>query len=182
MDVKLENLFFRAKGYDKITALEMAEHVGIRRYDEFLSLVNSMLKDDGVFYIQVAGLRRGWRYEDFVWGLFMGEHIFPGADASTPLGWVTTHLERNGFEIQRVNNLGTHYSRTITLWLEEWHAQKEAMIKKYGIKAYRRWEVFLTWSVRIARQGSSTVFMITCTKHGSEKARIEAQRRLVPVW
>merc|ERR1712137_189854 len=83
-------------GFDAITSLEMAEHVGIRRYDEFLKSVHSILKDDGVFYFQVAGLRREWRYEDLIWGLFMGENVFPGADASCNMGWVTQHLERNG--------------------------------------------------------------------------------------
>ena len=54
-------------GFDKITSLEMAEHVGIRRYNEFLTKVHELLKDDGVFYFQVAGLRRHWRYEDLIW-------------------------------------------------------------------------------------------------------------------
>jgi cyclopropane fatty-acyl-phospholipid synthase-like methyltransferase len=173
-------------GFDKIVSLEMAEHVGIKRYDEFLTMVHDLLKDDGVFYFQVAGLRREWDYEDLVWGLFMGEHVFPGADASCPLGWVSTHIERNGFEIQRVSNLGNHYSRTLNHWLDEWKLDKENMIKTYGAKAWRRWEVFLAWSVRVARQGSSTVFMFTLTKAGqnplSEKMRVDAQDRLVPTF
>lgn len=167
-------------GFDKITSLEMAEHVGIKRYDEFLGHVHGLLKDDGVLYFQVAGLRREWQFEDFVWGLFMGEHVFPGADASTPLGWVSTHLERNGFEVQRVHNLGSHYSRTLAQWLEEWHLGKDEIVPKYGITAWRRWEVFLAWSVRIARQGSSTVFMITATKHGQEATRIRSQANIAP--
>jgi cyclopropane fatty-acyl-phospholipid synthase-like methyltransferase len=167
-------------GFDKITSLEMAEHVGIARYDEFLSMVHSLLKDDGIFYFQVAGLRRAWQYEDLTWGLFMGEHVFPGADASVPLGWVSLHLERNGFEVQRVQNLGTHYSRTLFQWLEEWKLYKESISEKYGAVAWRRWEVFLAWSVRIAREGSSTVFMITCTKAGQTQARIDIQQRLAP--
>jgi cyclopropane fatty-acyl-phospholipid synthase-like methyltransferase len=174
-------------GYDAITSLEMAEHVGIKRYQEFLTKVHSYLKDDGVLYFQVAGLRREWQYEDLVWGLFMGEHVFPGADASCPMGWVTTQLERAGFEVQRVQNLGNHYSRTLDQWLDEWKANKDDMVKKYGAKEWRRWEVFLAWSVRVARQGSSTVFMITATKAGSlnkkskaEKTRIAAQARLAP--
>lgn len=167
-------------GFDKITSLEMAEHVGIRRYNEFLTKVHAMLKDDGVFYFQVAGLRRAWQYEDLVWGMFMGEHVFPGADASCPLGWVSTHLERAGFEIQRVSNLGSHYSRTLDQWLEEWHADKEAMVVKYGITAWRRWEVFLAWSVRIAREGSSTVFMFTLTKAGQTPRRVRTQAHIQP--
>jgi cyclopropane fatty-acyl-phospholipid synthase-like methyltransferase len=171
-------------GFDKITSLEMAEHVGMKRYDEFLQMVRSLLKDDGVFYFQVAGLRRHWQYEDLVWGMFMGEHVFPGADASNPLGWVSTHLERNGFEIQRVSNLGNHYSRTLNHWLDEWKLDKQNMSQKYGDKTWRRWEVFLAWSTRVARQGSSTVFMFTLTKAGQggkfESTRIGIQDRLVP--
>eukprot|EP00658_Telonema_sp_P-2_P004381 TRINITY_DN11640_c0_g1_i2.p1 TRINITY_DN11640_c0_g1~~TRINITY_DN11640_c0_g1_i2.p1 ORF type:complete len:309 (-),score=68.02 TRINITY_DN11640_c0_g1_i2:210-1136(-) len=175
-----ERTDFPAEGFDKITSLEMAEHVGIRRYNEFLTKVHAMLKDDGVFYFQVAGLRRAWQFEDMVWGLFMGEHVFPGADASCPLGWVSTHLERAGFEVQRVSNLGSHYSRTLAQWLENWHENKDAMVERYGIKAWRRWEVFLAWSVRIAREGSSTVFMFTLTKAGQTPRRVRTQSHVHP--
>lgn len=61
-----------------------------------------MLKDDGVFFLQIAGLRRAFQYEDLAWGLFMGKYIFPGADASCPLGWVITHAEQAGFEVRCV--------------------------------------------------------------------------------
>ena len=77
-----------AEKYDKITCLEMAEHVGIKNFQKFLLQVRSMLKDDGIFYLQIAGLRRPWQFEDLVWGLFMAKYIFPGADASCPLGFV----------------------------------------------------------------------------------------------
>lgn len=168
------------EGFDRVTSLEMAEHVGIRRYQEFLGLVHDMMKDDGVFYFQVAGLRRAWRYEDLIWGLFMGEHVFPGADASCPLGWISTQVERAGFEIQRVHNMGSHYSKTLDHWLDNWHANQSNMTEKYGPQAYRRWEVFLAWSVRAARQGSSTLFMLTLTKAGEEGRRIDTQNHVVP--
>lgn len=170
------------EGFDRVTSLEMAEHVGIRRYQEFLKMVHGMMKDDGVFYFQVAGLRRAWRYEDIVWGLFMGEHVFPGADASTPIGWVSTQVERAGFEVQRVHNMGSHYSRTLYHWLVNWRSNKEYVEKKYSPEAYRRWEVFLAWSVRVARQGSSTLFMLTLTKAGVEDRRIKSQAHLVPKY
>lgn len=183
-----------AGGFDSITSLEMAEHVGIKRYQEFLTKVHDLLKEDGVFYFQVAGLRKHWRYEDLVWGLFMMENVFPGADASLNIGWVASQLEKGGFEVQRVHNLGSHYSRTLDQWLEVWRASQESITAKYGAVAWRRWEVFLAWSVRIARQGSSTVFMITCTKQGRKKEetpaiaarrearRVQTQRTIAPVW
>lgn len=163
------------KRYDKITCLEMAEHVGIKNFQKFLIQVKDMLTDDGIFYLQIAGLRRPWQYEDLVWGLFMAKYIFPGADASCPLGFVVSQVERAGFEVHRVENCGVHYAVTIRRWYENWARNKEAVIAKYGQRWYRMWQVFLGWSVLIGGQGSSTVFMITLTKnHKNDKSTVSA--------
>lgn len=55
--------------YNKITCLEMAEHVGVLRFSTFLNQVREMLEDDGIFFLQIAGLRRAWQYEDLQWGV-----------------------------------------------------------------------------------------------------------------
>lgn len=76
-----------------------------------------MLDDDGIFVLQVAGIRPSWQYEDLVWqvlllssaqevvdnyirGLFMNKYIFPGADASCALGWVINRVRY--FNISKV--------------------------------------------------------------------------------
>jgi cyclopropane fatty-acyl-phospholipid synthase-like methyltransferase len=173
------------KQFNVISSVEMAEHVGIRNYNKFLRKVHHLLADDGTFYLQVAGLPRGYgssynHYQDIVWAMFMDEHVFPGADASCPMGWVITHLEQAGFEVQNVYNLGNHYSRTLYHWLQTWEAKKDVVVKAYGERSWRRWRVFLAWSVRTARRGGSTVQFITATKSGQEAARIAAQDRLAP--
>jgi sphingolipid C9-methyltransferase len=154
-----------AKKYDKITCLEMAEHVGIKNFQKFLLQVRSMLKDDGIFYLQIAGLRRAWQFEDLVWGMFMAKYIFPGADASCPLGFVVSQAERAGFEIHRVENTGTHYGVTIAKWYQNWKRNEAAVVAKYGQRWYRLWLMFLGWSVLIGGQGSSALFMVTMTKN-----------------
>ena len=154
-----------ARKYDKITCLEMAEHVGIKNFQKFLLQVRGMLEDDGIFYLQIAGLRRPWQYEDLVWGLFMAKYIFPGADASCPLGFVVSQAERAGFEVHRVENCGVHYSVTIHKWYENWVSNEQAIVAQYGERWFRMWMIFLAWSVIIGGQGSSTVFMITLTKN-----------------
>jgi cyclopropane fatty-acyl-phospholipid synthase-like methyltransferase len=151
--------------YDKITCVEMAEHVGIKNFQSFLLRVKNMLEDDGVFYLQIAGLRRAWQYEDFVWGLFMAKYIFPGADASCPLGFVVSQAERAGFEVHRVENCGTHYALTIEKWYENWQRNEQAVVEKYGRRWFRLWSLFLAWSRMIGAQGSSALFMLTLTKN-----------------
>jgi sphingolipid C9-methyltransferase len=87
--------------YDKLTCLEMAEHVGIFKITNFFRQCFDLMEDDGVFYVQLAGLRRSWQYEDLNWGLFMNKYIFPGADASTPLANYVGFMEAAGWEVKR---------------------------------------------------------------------------------
>ncbi|KAJ7471299.1 sphingolipid C9-methyltransferase [Mycena galericulata] len=151
--------------YDKIVSLEMAEHVGVRRYSAFLSQMYELLADDGVFVFQVAGLRQGWQFEDLVWGLFMSKYVFPGADASASLAWVVNKLEQANFEVKSIDVLGVHYSATIWRWYLNWLSNKDAIVAKYGDKWFRTWAFFLAWSTIASRQGTASVFQITLHKN-----------------
>ncbi|KAJ2160473.1 hypothetical protein GGF46_002235 [Coemansia sp. RSA 552] len=155
----------RRPRYNKITCLEMAEHVGVRKFQDFLHQVRDMLEDDGLFYMQIAGLRGAWQYEDFSWGLFMAKYIFPGADASCPLNWVVAQLEATGFEVRSTETVGVHYSATLDRWYDNWMANKTQIVKTYGKRWFRIWEIFLAWSIIIARQGSSTCYQILAHKN-----------------
>ncbi|KAI9819059.1 MAG: Sphingolipid C9-methyltransferase 2 [Thelocarpon impressellum] len=160
-------------GYNKITCLEMAEHVGVRHFGTFLRQVNEMMDDDGVFFLQIAGLRKSWQYEDLVWGLFMNKYIFPGADASTPLGFFVDKLEGAGFEVKGIDTIGVHYSATLWRWYRNWMANKEKVEAKYGNRWFRIWEFFLSYSTIISRQGSATCYQITLVKNINSTHRIE---------
>ncbi len=161
----------RNKKYDKITCLEMAEHVGIKYFKKFMRQIYDLLEDDGLFYMQIAGLRERKHLfqkenrEDLVWGLFMNEYIFSGADASMPLNWDLQRIEKVGFEVHSVENIGIHYSKTIHYWYDNWMRNREKVLEKYGEKTFRIYSVFLAWSVLIARQGGSTAYQIVCRKN-----------------
>ena len=57
------------------------------------------------------------------------------------VGFPPSFVERGGFEVQRVQNLGSHYSITLQQWCDEWRAAKTEIVAKWGEKAFRRWEV-----------------------------------------
>ncbi|OCL06554.1 S-adenosyl-L-methionine-dependent methyltransferase [Glonium stellatum] len=159
--------------YNKITCLEMAEHVGVRHFSSFCRQVYDMLDDDGVFFLQIAGLRKCWQYEDLIWGLFMNKYIFPGADASTPLGFFIDKLEGAGFEIKSVDTIGVHYSTTLWKWYRNWMANKDKVTAKYGKRWFRIWEYFLAYSTITSRQGGATCYQITMVKNINSTHRIE---------
>lgn len=158
--------------FDKITCLEMGEHVGIRKFQGFINKIYDKLNDGGMFYLQQAGLRanpgilkKGDHWEDLVWGLFMNEYIFSGADASTPLAFLVKCLQNANFEVQTVENIGIHYSHTLHRWYLNWESNKEKVLSSYGEYWYRLWRLFLYWSVVIVRNGSSTCWSIAAYKN-----------------
>ncbi|HSB54813.1 MAG TPA: class I SAM-dependent methyltransferase, partial [Gemmatimonadales bacterium] len=170
--------------WNKITVLEMAEHVGIRKFQTFMRQLNGMLEEDGILFLQIAGLRRNWTPEDFTWGMFMSKYVFPGADASMPLSFVCNNLERAGFEIHSVENIGIHYSLTIDRWYRNWLSNRDNVVKGYGERWFRLWEIFLAWSVIIAERGGSTAFQLVCNKNRSSfdrKRWIGERGRLVDI-
>jgi cyclopropane fatty-acyl-phospholipid synthase-like methyltransferase len=63
--------------------------------------------------------------------------VFPGADATTPLGFVVDTLEAAGFEVKMVDTIGVHYSATLWRWYRNWLANKDKVTAKYGKRWYR---------------------------------------------
>lgn len=154
--------------FDKIASIEMAEHVGLQNFvDPYLAGVSRLMKDDGIFLMQVAGLRQGSNWQDVAWGLFMSKYIFPGADASTPLNWYIKQLELAGFEVHSVETIGRHYSHTLHKWYDNWMTHREEITEnpKYGDRLFRLWEFFLAWSTVAAGQGSATCYQIVAHKN-----------------
>ncbi|TVY57993.1 Sphingolipid C9-methyltransferase 2 [Lachnellula cervina] len=151
--------------FAKIACLEMAEHVGVRHFSSFLKQVYNLLDDDGVFVLQLSGFRKPWQYEDLVWGLFMNKYVFPGADASTPLGFYIDKAEGAGFEIKSVDTIGIHYSATMWRWYRNWLGNRSKVEEKYGKRWFRIWEYFLASATISSRQGTATCYQITLVKN-----------------
>lgn len=162
----------KGQKWNRISCLEMGEHVGVRKFNGFIKMIYDKLEDDGKFYLQQAGLRanpgifkKGEHWQDLVWGMFMSEYIFSGADASLPLKFLVGSLQKANFEVGHIENIGIHYSHTIHHWYYNWMRNEEYINNKYGNYWFRLWQLFLRWSVDIAKQGSSTCWAITAHKN-----------------
>jgi cyclopropane fatty-acyl-phospholipid synthase-like methyltransferase len=163
--------------FDKISCLEMAEHVGVRNFQRFLRQVSDLLEDDGLFFLQIVALRRPpealvarndrggyWNAADFTWAMFMSKYIFPGADASLPLSFVATQFEKAGFEFRSVENVNVHYGLTIQRWYRNWQRNREKVIAAYGERWYRLWHLFLAWSSFTGEEGRGDCLQIVAHK------------------
>jgi cyclopropane fatty-acyl-phospholipid synthase-like methyltransferase len=154
-----------ATKYDRITSLEMVEHVGVKNLSSFYEQVKDLLTDDGLFLLQWTGLRRGLRPEDLIWGLFMNKYIFPGADASLCPSAMLKPLEKSGWELHSAENVSIHYAWTIQRWHEHWLSNQAKVVAKYGERWFRIWHLFLAWSSSIAEQGNAACFQLVLNKN-----------------
>jgi cyclopropane fatty-acyl-phospholipid synthase-like methyltransferase len=160
-----------AQKFDKISSLEMVEHVGVKNLVPFYQQVRDLLADDGIFLLQWTGLRRGLRPEDLIWGLFMNKYIFPGADASLCPSAMLKAMEKAGWETHSVENVSIHYGWTIKRWHDNWLSNKAAVIKAYGERWFRIWHFFLVWSTIIAEQGNAACFQVVLNKNADKYDR-----------
>ena len=151
--------------FNKISNLEMVEHVGVKNLSPFYEQVRDLLDDQGLFLMQWTGLRRGSTTEDLIWGLFMAKYIFAGADASLPLAPMMSSMEKSGWEIHSIENISTHYRYTIKKWHDNWLTNAETVKAAYGERWYRIWHVFLAWATTIAEQGTAACFQVLANKN-----------------
>jgi cyclopropane fatty-acyl-phospholipid synthase-like methyltransferase len=160
-----------AQKFDKISSLEMVEHVGVKNLVSFYEQVRDLLADGGIFLLQWTGLRRGLRPEDLIWGLFMNKYIFPGADASLCPSRMLAAMEKAGWETHSVENVSIHYGWTIKRWHDNWLSNKDAVVKAYGERWFRIWHFFLVWSTIIAEQGNAACFQVVLNKNHDQYDR-----------
>jgi cyclopropane fatty-acyl-phospholipid synthase-like methyltransferase len=160
-----------AQKFDKISSLEMVEHVGVKNLVTFYEQVRDLLADEGIFLLQWTGLRRGLRPEDLIWGLFMNKYVFPGADASLCPSAMLKAMEKAGWETHSVENVSIHYGWTIKRWHDNWMSNKAAIVKTYGERWFRIWNFFLVWSVIIAEQGNAACFQVVLNKNADKYDR-----------
>ena len=105
-----------------------------------------------------------WDASDFTWTMFMSKYIFPGADASLPLSFVTGQLEKAGFEIRSIDNVNMHYAMTIYRWYRNWEKNRDQVIRAYGERWYRLWHLFLAWSPFTGSEGRGDCMQIVSHK------------------
>jgi cyclopropane-fatty-acyl-phospholipid synthase len=137
------NDYTAVKGqFDKISQIEMFEHVGIANHPTFFQTIHRLLKPDGL-YLHQATTRVGKdsfkkkRTELKV----VTRYLWPGAEFDH-IGMTLTNLERFGFEVHDVENWRMHQARSFKLWHDQLLKVREAAEREVGPVNVR---MFLMW-------------------------------------
>jgi cyclopropane-fatty-acyl-phospholipid synthase len=127
-------------GYDKISSVGMAEHLGKTQLPTYFKKAWELLRPGGIFLNQGLGLHSTTRVilgRDFVL-----RYSLPDGDA-IPIGTTLQAAEAAGFQVRDVENLKEHYVYTLQHWLHRYEEHAEEAKRIVGELTYRSWRLLL---------------------------------------
>lgn len=135
--------------YDKVVSIEMLEAVGKEYLETYFSCIHRLLKKDGIAVFQCITMPEG-RYEAYAKGEdFIRKYIFPGGHLPS-ISQLVENINKGSegtLIVDRIENIGGHYAKTLRLWREEFvnnfdsRIQPALMIEHEGM-GEREIEVF----------------------------------------
>lgn len=117
--------------YDKIVSIEMLEAVGREYLVTYFSRIHELLKKDGGIAMFQCITMPEARYEAYAKGEdFIRKYIFPGGHLpnTTQLLSSIEKGSEGSLVVERIENIGGHYAKTLRLWRDCFLREFEARI------------------------------------------------------
>ena len=147
--IEVVKLDYRALSgtYSKLVSIEMIEAVGQQYWAEFFRKCQSLLEPSGLMLLQSIVIRDNW-FQTHVSNVdFIRKYIFPGG--CLPSNSHLLEKARGNSELQLLNleDIGTHYARTLELWRERFNSNRAAIISDgfRDERFLRMWEYYLCY-------------------------------------
>src|SRR3989475_12220510 len=147
--------------FDKIAAVGVIEHIGIRNYAAYFARVHELLEPGGLFLNHGITHEKHWRRASQT--DFLERHVFPNGEMDN-VSHTLDVLERARFEILDVEALRAHYARTTRQWVDRLQANAERARALVGERVYRTWLLYLAGSSVSFTQGSIGLYQIVATR------------------
>lgn len=146
IDVHLCDYRSMTGAYDKLISIEMIEAVGHEYLGAYFSTLDRLLKPGGLAVIQAITIIDQhydlYRKE----GDWIQKHIFPGASVPSLKAINDAISKYSQFFIDRVENIGIHYARTLREWKEAMLANRDRVLALgFDEKFLRTWEYYFSY-------------------------------------
>lgn len=154
--------------FDKVASICMYEHVGINNIPSFMTKVNSLMTDHGLFLLQgitrpgKASMKQFRRMNPE--RRLLAKHIFPGAELDH-LGHMVQSMESGGFEISDVEGWRNHYIKTCRMWCQRLHERRDDAVRLVGEEAFRLYQLYLAGCSLAFQNGGARLYQVLAEKH-----------------
>jgi cyclopropane-fatty-acyl-phospholipid synthase len=132
--------------HDKLVSIEMVEAVGHAGIDGYLSACDRLLEPEGLALLQAITIADQHHARHAASTDFIKEYIFPGSSIPSVTSLVSSATRATSLRLVDLEDLTTHYARTLRLWRERFMA-READVHRLGFDAafVRMWEFYLAY-------------------------------------
>ena len=153
--------------FEKIAAVGVIEHIGIRNYAAYFARVHELLEPGGLFLNHGITHEKHWRRTSQT--EFLERHVFPNGEMDN-VSHTLDVLEQARFEVLDVEALRAHYARTTRQWVDRLQANAERARTLVGERVYRTWLLYLAASSVSFTQGSIGLYQIVAARPGPAAA------------
>ncbi len=132
--------------FDRLVSIEMIEAVGRDYLDGYLAQCGALLRDDGLALIQAITIadRHAASYARNV--DFIQRYVFPGSYVPPLSGILAGLARRTRLQVLDLEDLTTHYARTLALWRSNFHARlDEVRAMGFPESFVRLWHYYLCY-------------------------------------
>jgi cyclopropane-fatty-acyl-phospholipid synthase len=148
--------------YDAFVSVGMLEHVGLREYPTFGSVIGRSIGPNGRGLLHFIGRDRPMPLNPWI-----RKRIFPGAYPPTLSEVVDRALVPQQLSVLDVENLRLHYEKTLAHWLERYNGAADTIARMFDEPFVRAWRLYLAGSQVAFRTGSMQLFQIVFARGGS---------------
>ena len=140
--------------YDAFASIGMLEHVGKEHYRDLGEVIRRTIGEKGRGLLHFIGRSRPAPLSAWI-----RKRIFPGAYAPA-LSEMLPLLEAGGYHVADIENLRSHYARTLRCWRERFEAAEPQARAMYGEEFARAWKLYLAGSEASFRSGSLELYQV----------------------
>ncbi|MEJ2086934.1 MAG: cyclopropane-fatty-acyl-phospholipid synthase [Gammaproteobacteria bacterium] len=158
--------------YDVFVSVGMLEHVGLSNYQKLGEVIDRSLKEKGRGLIHSIGRNIPRPMNEWI-----ESYIFPGAYPPT-LKEMMDIFEPFEFQIMDVENLRSHYARTLKDWLARYEAHVDKVREMFDESFVAAWRLYLSGSVSAFQLGQLQLFQVLFQRQGADELPITRDRML----
>lgn len=140
--------------YDAFVSIGMLEHVGREHYAELGEVIRRTIGDSGRGLLHFIGRSRPAPLSPWI-----RRRIFPGAYAPA-LSEMLPLLEAGAYHVADVENLRSHYARTLRCWRERFEAAEPQVAAMFDEEFARAWKLYLAGSEASFRSGTLELYQV----------------------
>lgn len=144
--------------FDRLFAIGLHEHIGVKQYGKFYEKICSCLTRNGVALVHTIGRRTPASTNAWI-----AKEVFPHGHVPA-LGDILCHAGKAGLWIWDVENLRPHYERTCCQWADRFEESWDTMCSLVGEREARKWLLYLRGSEVAFRMGDLELYQVVLTQ------------------